>query len=364
MIEPTFLELTPSSASVKPDSCGNYDNSLNENHHQSMINYHDLDQKNYTDKVMESNSSPSFPEPLPTAEVKNGYLDSAPNVTEPNITSPSGLVTPPILPGTTTTNTNDNQRTLLENVASRLATSVDQVDGVSSDKQEPEFPPSRFDLPKELFTPTLPDKSIDHDTPSTVSPPASLPVATTTATSCAPSAAKRDEENALSPVFDDAEYAAAAIAAVDSVVSALVGNKAPSTTAPYDPALIGTGTDRLYSLSLAPVGKTETVSLVDSRISTTTSSVPACTHAVLQASLIQASAEGVNSLSCPNCGAVVSVQQLLLQRQRSAAEAKHVCEACGKCFVREDKLKRHIMSIHTQEKPHVCSICTKAFARK
>ncbi|VDO05455.1 unnamed protein product [Rodentolepis nana] len=364
MIEPSFLELTPSSTSTKPSSCGNYDNPLNENHHQSLINFHDLDQKTYSEKVMDSNSSPSFPEPLQTAEVKNGYLNGAPTVTDHNITSPSGLVTPPILPGTTTANNTDNQRALLENVASRLATSVDQSEVAPIVKQEPEFPPSRFDLPKELSTPTLPDKLTDHDTPSTVSPPASLPVAATTSTGCVTSAAKREEENGLSPMYDDAEYAAAAIAAVDSVVSALVGNKAPSTSAPYDPALIGTGTDRLYSLSLAPVGKIEAVSLVDSTISASTPTVQPCTHAILLTSLTQASAEGLSSLSCPNCGAVVSVQQLILQRQRSAAEAKHVCEACGKCFVREDKLKRHIMSIHTQEKPHVCSICTKAFARK
>lgn len=356
MIETNFIELTPSSTSVKPDQCGNYDNTMNENHHQPIINYHDLDQK-----VMKNDTSPSFPEPLPATEVKNGYLNGPPNVSEQNLTSPSGLVTPPILPGTTISNTNDNQRTLLEDVASRLATSVDQVDGTSVEKQvEPEFPPSHFDLPKELSTPTLPEKPVDHDTPSTVSPPASLPVATTTATSCcAPSTVKREEQDNTpsSPVYDDAEYAAAAIAAVDSVVSALVGNKPPSTTAPYDPALIGTGTDRLYSLSLAPIGKTEPSS-------NATSSLPTCTHTVLYGSLNQASAEGLSSLSCPNCGAVVAVQRLIQQRQRTMAEAKHVCESCGKCFVREDKLKRHIMSIHTQEKPHVCHICTKAFARK
>lgn len=381
MIKPNFLDLTSSTASIAPESCGNYDASLNitnENRHQQMINFHDLDRKTYIGKMMDS-SSPPFPEPPSDVntifhsnetsnEVNNGFLKGAPPVSEHNVNSPSGLVTPPILPGT---NSGDNQRVLLENVASRLTSVDNQADAVTPTEKQPEFPPN-FELPKsptslhkELSTPTLPDKSIDHDTPSTVSPPASLPVNTTN--SAPVTSVKREEESAASPGCDDAEYAAAARAAVDSVVCALVGNKAPSTTAPYDPALVGTGTDRLYSLSLAPVGKTEPVSLVDIipsvAVATTTAAISMCTHTLLQASVSQANAEGLATLSCPTCGSMVPVHRLLL-RQRSAAEAKHVCEACGRSFVREDKLKRHIISIHTLEKPHVCQICAKAFARK
>ncbi|VDQ07932.1 unnamed protein product [Trichobilharzia regenti] len=58
-----------------------------------------------------------------------------------------------------------------------------------------------------------------------------------------------DEEK----VYNDAEYAAAAVAAVDDVVYALAGNRKPDPSIPLDPSLEGTGTDRLYSLSLAPV---------------------------------------------------------------------------------------------------------------
>jgi len=36
---------------------------------------------------------------------------------------------------------------------------------------------------------------------------------------------------------------------------------------------------------------------------------------------------------------------------------------CGKCFARGEHLKRHVRSIHTNEKPHKCPICGKDFSR-
>lgn len=428
MIKPGFLELSSSNSSVSTEYCVNYTNNLsisNEHHHQAMINFHGIDQKPYIDKVID-NPSPSFhSNPKPENDItalfhSSGVVSSVervgdapdrflngPSTSENNVTSPSGLVTPPILSGN-----NDNQRALPDNVGAIIASRLkveDRVDGcmitpeaslspsvTNGDKHPPpEFPP-QFGLPqipppispkcedlpkspnslhKELSTPTpiashhrnSPEKSLDHDTPSTVSPPASLPVLPPPATST-----KREPESTSpSPICDDAEYAAAARAAVDSVVCALVGNKTPCTTAAYDPALAGTGTDRLYSLSLAPVGKTDPVVVATATststtvavTSATTSAVSMCSHSPLLASAARASAEGLISLTCPACGAVVSVKQLLA-RQRTPGEAKHVCDTCGKSFVREDKLKRHIMSIHTMEKPHVCQICTKAFSRK
>ncbi|VDN15523.1 unnamed protein product [Dibothriocephalus latus] len=147
-------------------------------------------------------------------------------------------------------------------------------------------------------------------------------------------------------IYDDAEYAAAAVAAVDSVVSALAGNKTPRASGALDPALTGTGTDRLYSLSLAPGP-----SLVNcnSRVCRNFGDAadPCCSEYI----------------TCPNCRKAVLVKMLLKQRM-IPEEAKHVCDNCKRSFVREDKLKRHIMSIHTMEKPHICHICTKAFSRK
>ena len=67
---------------------------------------------------------------------------------------------------------------------------------------------------------------------------------------------------------------------------------------------------------------------------------------------------------CATCNKVFTQRALLLKHRVMHDEPKHVCETCGRSFVREDKLKRHVMSIHTTEKPHVCPICSKAFSRK
>ncbi|KAG5723641.1 Zinc finger protein C3H1.11 [Termitomyces sp. T112] len=41
-------------------------------------------------------------------------------------------------------------------------------------------------------------------------------------------------------------------------------------------------------------------------------------------------------------------------------------EGCGKCFIRGEHLKRHIRSIHTNDKPHACPYpgCGKSFSRR
>ncbi|KAJ6547846.1 hypothetical protein B0H10DRAFT_2130735 [Mycena sp. CBHHK59/15] len=52
----------------------------------------------------------------------------------------------------------------------------------------------------------------------------------------------------------------------------------------------------------------------------------------------------------------------------SGEERPFVCkvEGCGKCFVRGEHLKRHVISIHTYEKVHRCTYedCGKAFSRR
>ena len=364
MLKPSFLDLTPS---ISPENynSGNSLNISNEHHHQTMINFHDIDQKPYIDKEIDDHSPP-FSKPAndirplfhshenqSVSNVSDGFLNG-PSAAENDVNSSSGLVTPPILPSN-----GDNPRPLPENVGVLIASRLKSGDRID-DANEPEFPPP-FDMtassPKvdepslhktlSIPTPMKPEKPPDHDTPSTVSP-------------LAGASSKRGTESADSPVCDDAEYAAAACAAVDSVVCALVGNKPPSTTTAYDPSLAGTGTDRLYSLSLAPVGKPDPVIGASSAPSTV---VPVCSHPLLLTSANQAALEGLVSLTCPTCGVTVPAKQFL-SRNRANGEAKHICETCGKGFVREDKLKRHIMSIHTQDKPHVCQLCTKAFSRK
>ncbi|VEL29554.1 unnamed protein product, partial [Protopolystoma xenopodis] len=249
---------------------------------------------------------------------------------------------------------------------------------------------------------------------------------------------------------DEAEYAAAACAAVESVVSALVGHRPPDPLRRVDPSLEGTGTDRLFSLSLAPRLIEPTVSAcrtlpasgirrsflhidglqadigrdeedgeeedgeededdeeeeeegatlrggnfhVDhSSLSTNgllksvgesdlgSPSIPgrslsgaliAHSQSQQQQQQLQSAVATTACLMAPNehfpcsvCGKPFQAKALLLKHRIVHDEPKHICNTCGRCFVREDKLKRHVMSIHTLEKPHVCTICTKAFSRK
>ncbi|CAE6466348.1 unnamed protein product [Rhizoctonia solani] len=50
---------------------------------------------------------------------------------------------------------------------------------------------------------------------------------------------------------------------------------------------------------------------------------------------------------------------------KSARTFTCTVDGCGKCFNRGEHLKRHIRSIHTDEKPHVCPVqkCGKTFSR-
>ncbi|KAI0066657.1 hypothetical protein BV25DRAFT_1796900, partial [Artomyces pyxidatus] len=52
---------------------------------------------------------------------------------------------------------------------------------------------------------------------------------------------------------------------------------------------------------------------------------------------------------------------------RAGSPRLHVCqvEGCAKCFKRREHLKRHVVSIHTYEKPFECDAegCDKRFTR-
>ncbi|VDM31169.1 unnamed protein product [Hydatigera taeniaeformis] len=68
--------------------------------------------------------------------------------------------------------------------------------------------------------------------------------------------------------------------------------------------------------------------------------------------------------ACDVCHKVFADRSLLSKHKIAHAEAKHICNTCGRAFVREDKLRRHFRSVHSNERPFICEVCTKAFARK
>ncbi|XP_030376201.1 zinc finger protein 771 [Scaptodrosophila lebanonensis] len=54
---------------------------------------------------------------------------------------------------------------------------------------------------------------------------------------------------------------------------------------------------------------------------------------------------------------------LVTHQKRHLQLAQYSCPHCGKCFVESSNLKRHIVSLHTGERPHSCTICQRSFSR-
>ena len=68
----------------------------------------------------------------------------------------------------------------------------------------------------------------------------------------------------------------------------------------------------------------------------------------------------------PTCVIWLHVVDTPVCRQDSGAtradRADRRCPHCGKTFG-QDNLKRHITSVHSQQKNHQCGVCGKAFSR-
>ncbi|VDL42109.1 unnamed protein product [Hymenolepis diminuta] len=69
-------------------------------------------------------------------------------------------------------------------------------------------------------------------------------------------------------------------------------------------------------------------------------------------------------VACEVCGKVCESRSLLAKHKVSHQPRDRLCPTCGRAFARDDKLRRHVMSVHSSERPHVCDMCGKGFARK
>lgn len=54
---------------------------------------------------------------------------------------------------------------------------------------------------------------------------------------------------------------------------------------------------------------------------------------------------------------------LVTHQKRHLRLLEYACEYCGKGFVESSNLRRHIASLHTQERPHTCTVCQRTFSR-
>ncbi|ODQ79574.1 hypothetical protein BABINDRAFT_161960 [Babjeviella inositovora NRRL Y-12698] len=61
--------------------------------------------------------------------------------------------------------------------------------------------------------------------------------------------------------------------------------------------------------------------------------------------------------------ATVYHNPLVTEDTEESKYRKHKCKICGGRFRRRENLKRHFISVHTEERPYVCQLCDRGFAR-
>ncbi|KZV93727.1 hypothetical protein EXIGLDRAFT_612657 [Exidia glandulosa HHB12029] len=95
--------------------------------------------------------------------------------------------------------------------------------------------------------------------------------------------------------------------------------------------------------------------------------VPARVARVLPAHSKVGNPVPIPNLTKKSRGRHVPTTPFVLQNGISKNIRLHTCtvEGCGKCFARGEHLKRHIRSIHTNDKPYKCMVsgCGKSFSR-
>ncbi|XP_023034308.2 zinc finger protein 429-like isoform X1 [Drosophila willistoni] len=73
---------------------------------------------------------------------------------------------------------------------------------------------------------------------------------------------------------------------------------------------------------------------------------------------------GERPFACANCPKSFKTNGALVSHQKRHQQLPcHVCPHCDRGFVESSNLRRHIQSLHTDERPHTCTICQRKFSR-